>query len=195
MSGTLVFRRALALFAAVPMLALAGCGTENSATGDDGSNATGSTSQGDNEDSASYPTQSKKACDVLTEAVAKRLLGSVAPATSPPPGNSSNSISVSTCVRTNTVTSVARSASATLLMRVAKDSTGAQGNKNVFATPPTGSQEVSGYGDRAFWNPAFGQLNILNNGNWYILSVGPIDPKRHTLAETTKLADAIKDQL
>ena len=54
---------------------------------------------------------------------------------------------------------------------------------------------MTGYGEQAFWNPAFGQLSILNEGNWYILAAGPINTRQRTLADAKKLADAIKDRL
>jgi hypothetical protein len=197
MPTTPTIRRALVLVAAVALLALTGCG----ASRDTSANGTSPTAAADDgggssaEDSTSYPTQPKKACDILTAAVAKSLLGSVAPETAPSPKTSSAHIVVSTCVRTNAVTTVQKSGSATLLMRVARDATGAESNIQVFATPSTAAQPVSGYGEKAFWTPGLGQLNILGHGNWYILSIGPIDPRKHTLAQTLQLADAIKDQL
>jgi hypothetical protein len=196
MPRTRVIRRAASLLAAVALLALTGCGSQDSSTPGAPTTKSGA-STGDSKvsgDSASYPTQSKKACDVLTEAIAKKLLGTVAPATAPPAGTSSGDVSVTTCARTNSVTG-AQAESASLLMRVAKTETGALSNEAVFDSPPAGAQDVSGYGEKAFWNPQYGQLNILNHGNWYILSIGPIDPRKHHLAVATRFAAAIKDQL
>jgi hypothetical protein len=195
MSTRLGLRHAPVLVALLALLSLAGCGSDGGSATGGGTGPAVTSPEDDQQGSTSYPTQARKACDVLTEAIAQKLLGQVSPATTPSQGTSSDDISVSTCVRTSTDTSVAKSASATLLMRVARNATGAQGNRAVFDAPPPGAHEVEGYGDKAFWNPAFGQLNILSDGNWYILTLGPIDQKLHTLEQTRKLADALKDSI
>ena len=200
MSGSTAMRHCAALLGLVALLTLGGCGGSDTTGGatapevaDQGDTAGGDT--GGDAGSTAYPTQSKKACDVLTDAVANKVLGKVAPPTGPLPSNSNDSVTVTTCSRTKDVDSISKAESATILLRVAKDATGAHSNELVFESLPAGAQEVSGYGEKAFWNPTVGQLNILNNGNWYILSVGPIDPRKHTLEETKPFADAIKDQL
>jgi hypothetical protein len=200
MSGSTAMRQCAALLGLVALLTLTGCGGSDTSGGaaaptvaDQGDTADGGASS--DEGSTAYPTQSKKACDVLTDAVANKVLGKAAPPTGPLPSNSNDSVTVTTCSRTNDVDSISKAESATILLRVAKNETGAHSNELVFASLPDGAEEVSGYGEKAFWNPAVGQLNILNNGNWYILSVGPIDPRKHTLEEAKTLAEAIKDQL
>ncbi len=189
-------RHALTAAGIVMLLALGGCGgsaapKEVAPTGDEGASASGTT--GDTE----LPTQKKQACAVLTQEIAKSVLGSVGEETPPPPENSNDDVSVTSCVRANAVTGLDRPMSVSLLMRVAKSVTGAKANESVFQAGglPSGAMEVSGYGDAAFWNPTFGQLNILKGGNWYIVSSGPIDPKKHTLEGTKPLADAIIGQL
>jgi hypothetical protein len=186
-------RHALFATGLAALLALNGCGSadptkEVAATSDDSS---AQKSSGD------YPTQKKSACEVLSVEVAKSLLGSVGDETAPVPDTGSADITVSTCVRANAVAGSDKAPSVSLLMRVAKSATGATSNEAVFAkgSLPSNAEVVDGYGEQAFWNPAYGQLNILKDGNWYILSSGPIDPTKHTLAETSELADAIIDQL
>ncbi len=144
-----------------------------------------------------YPTQTKNACDILTQEVAKSLLGSVADASRAPAVTRSADLTVSTCARANAAADLKRSVSVSLLLRAAQTKVGATSNEMVFAADalPAGATVITGYGDKAFWNPGFGQLNILRRGNWYILSSGSIDPEKHTLAQTRKLADAILDQL
>ena len=183
-------RPALVAVGLAALLALGGCGqTKPTAAKTD----SGSSSPAD----TSYPTQTRKACDVLTAEIAKSLLGSVAAAAPPVPVADSDAVLVTTCVRANAVTGLDKTRSLSLLMRVAKSKVGATANESVFssASLPTGAQNVSGYGDHAFWNPAYGQLNILKNGNWYILSSGLIDPRKHTLPDAEKLADKIIDKL
>jgi hypothetical protein len=188
-------RHALAAVGVAALLTLHGCGgtatpKEVAPTSDDGSSTSGTTTD------TNYPTQKQQACEILTQRIAKSVLGSVGEGVAPPPETSNAEVSVTSCVRANAVAGLDQTRSVSLLMRVAKSVTGAQGNESVFqaGSLPSGAQEVTGYGDAAFWNPSFGQLNILEGGNWYILASGPIDPKKHTLAETKNLADAMIDR-
>jgi hypothetical protein len=189
-------QRSFATLGLAVLLAISGCGFGSE--GDAPETVAGSNSQGASApENRSYPTQTSRACDVLTAPAAKQVLGSLGPVSTPPPANSSRDVSVSSCVRTNALSSLDRAESASLLMRVARSARGAQSNAAVFATGsrPPGSQKVIGYGEQAFWNPAFGQLSILDEGNWYILAAGPINPRQRTLTDAKKLADAIKDKL
>ena len=144
-----------------------------------------------------YPTQTKKACDILTQGIAEKLLGSVDDQSEPVPGRSSSAVQISSCVRASSLVDLDKSGAVSLVMRVARNSIGAQANREAFAprARPRSGQEVEGYGEKAFWNRTLGQLNILHEGNWYVLAAGPIDPARHTLAATLKLADAVIDDL
>lgn len=181
-------RRTATVVVLAGMLAVTGCGGDD----EDG----GSSASGEGAD-RSYPTQEMSACEVLTAEVARAAIGKLAPENSPAPEAGSDEVTVSSCTRVNKADDVRDSRSASLLMRVAESDQGARSNEVVFdsSSLPQGAEEVSGYGEQAFWNPEFGQLNILEGGNWYILSVGPLDPEKHTLAETEKLADAIIDDL
>ena len=146
------------------------------------------------------------ACDVLTDAVAKQVLGDTATKGETAAGNaSSDDVSVSNCTyfkKTVTAGSALAQAQATetagLLVRAAKTKTGADSNKAIFATDklPSGAQAVSGYGDKAFFNPQFGQLNVLVGGNYYIIShhVG-VNATKGTLDQAKQLADAVKNNL
>ena len=86
---------------------------------------------------------------------------------------------------------------ASLLARSAKTDSGARSNEEVFsgAAKPANVEDVSGYGDAAFWNPEFGQLNILKGSNWYILQVGGSVPSERTLDEAKQLADVLISSL
>lgn len=145
------------------------------------------------------------ACDVLTEAAAKQVLGAGAEKGNTAAGNaSSDDISVTNCnynykpVTTGPALQQLQSAvAAGILARSAKTKTGAESNKAVFGPQkPAGVQDVSGYGDKAYFNPKFGQLNILKGGNWYILShYTGVSPSKGTLEDAKKLADAVKNNL
>jgi len=191
-------RHALMAVGIAALLALSGCGATNAskevaATTEDGP----PDAAPDPGEDTNYPTQTNEACEVLTQEIAKSILGSVGEAAQPPPSTSTEDVKITSCVRANAAASLDSPRSVSLLMRVATSVTGARGNESVFVSGslPSGAMEVPGYGQAAFWTPAFGQLNILENGNWYILASGPIDPREHTLAETKTLADAIIDRL
>ena len=209
-------RHALIVLGVAALLTLTGCGgtaapQEVAATNEDGADdAAGAPDAGAGADEnadrdatldaakdTDYPTKTEPACQVLTQDIAKSILGSVGEESASPPVNSNDDVNVTSCVRANAASGSSAPRSVSLLMRVAASVTGAQDNESVFAAGslPSGAQEVAGYGEAAFWNPAFGQLNILKDGNWYILAAGPIDPEKHTLEQTKTLADAIIDTL
>jgi hypothetical protein len=135
---------------------------------------------------------SKKACDIFTLADAKQLLGgnvkggeNTVPAASP-------DLTVSSCSYTQDTGNsqpVNSAASAALLMRHPTTSSGISSNQNEFGNlRPAGVQDVPGYGDAAYWDGEHGQLNILKNNDWYILSYGTTTPADRTLDQATQLA-------
>lgn len=113
--------------------------------------------------------------------------------------SSTNDIVVSSCTYTTTAKSVeaiANTKTASVLVRAAKTDAGATSNKSAFAeNKPAGVQVVSGYGEAAFWNPQLGQLSILKNDNWYILTYGSSTTTGRTLDEAKKLAEILKSSL
>ena len=133
----------------------------------------GSSSDSSASKAGQLPTASVKACDVLTKSVATSLLGDGAIL---PAGGvvtqSSADISESSCMYVITNGNTAKNALAgsgvQLYARVAKTEAGASSNKQSFTTVPSGSQAVSGVGDKAFYNPQFKQLNVLKGDNWYL---------------------------
>lgn len=145
------------------------------------------TSCGSSKKSASSATKDVKtgkaaivnvdACDVLTSDIAKQILGDTAVKGETSAGNVSNeNISVTNCVYTAEIDPNALKFNNTngvsVLARSAKSDTGATENKANFDSDklPAGTQNVSGVGDKAFFNPKFGQLNVLKGGNYYIVT-------------------------
>jgi hypothetical protein len=116
------------------------------------------------------------ACDVLTENIAKQVLGDTAKNGEIPGGTSTKDVTVSSCVYTaridpNGKISISNTKGVSVLVRAAKTNTGAGTNKAQFSSAkPAGVQDVSGIGDAAYFDPQFGQLNILKGGNWYIVT-------------------------
>jgi len=140
-------------------------------------------------------SSSVTACDVLSETVAKQLLGSDATQPSGSDGDTSTSdITVSNCMYTVTSAGGAKASGVTVLARVAKTSDGVSTNKAQFADMPSGVQVVSGIGDKAYYSPTFHQLNVLKGSNWYIISYYTDSPANATLKTDTQLAKKLNFQ-
>lgn len=141
----------------------------------------------------------KKACTIFTLADAKKLLGDTAKGGETTDSSSSADLAVTNCTYTQDSGSnapVAGDNSATLLVRAPRTKQGSASNQNQFGPlQPTGTVSVSGYGDKAYWDPQYGQLNILKNDNWYILSYGPIAPAQRTLAQAQQLAKLLINKM
>jgi hypothetical protein len=166
--------------------------------GSDSSENTATTSTATKKSTYSYP----KACEVLTEAVAKQLLGNLIAGGDATGSTSSDDIEVSNC---NYVRKLADNApiselstveSLGLLVRGAKTADGAASNEAQFTTnKPAGVQDVSSYGDKAYWDASMGQLSVLKNHNWYIISYGKTKMTDRTLEHTKVFADLIVGKL
>lgn len=144
----------------------------------------------ENTSSSTSKYKQVNACTAFTLADAQAVLGTGAQAGSDDgSATESDDISVSTCTYTGS------GVAATLLARSAKTADGAASNASQFATLPETGTSVTGYGDKAYWDSAYGQLNILKNNNWYILSNGPIRATDRTLENGKKLADQIISHL
>lgn len=141
------------------------------------------------------------ACDVLTEAIASQVLGATpVKVTDIPNAISSAHLSGSQCAyyyqAAANGAAAAQRQTVELLVQSAKDQSGADSNQTQFAALPSGSQWVPGYGAKAYWNPALGQLNILDNNNWYIVShYSGSSRTSATLDQAKVLADAVQGNL
>jgi hypothetical protein len=125
--------------------------------------------------------KAKSACSIFTLADAKQVLGDTAKGGSVNDENSSDDLTVSSCSYTQDSGAnvpVSSGKTAGLLVRAPKTGSG-------------DTQDVSGYGDSAYWDPQLGQLNILKNNTWYILSNGPVTPASRTLDQAKQLADLL----
>lgn len=138
----------------------------------------------------------KKACSIFTLADAKQVLGGSAKGGDNPIMDSASSdLEASVCNYSQDSGSnapVSAGKSASLLVRAPKTGAGTTSNQNQFGyLKPADSQPVAGYGDNAYWDPQYGQLNILKNNTWYILSNGPVTPSVRTLDQAKQLADIL----
>jgi hypothetical protein len=154
------------------------------------------TSQTSAQKPATSPTFAKRqACSIFTLSDAKQVLGDSAKGGESTGETSSDDLLVSTCSYTQDTGSnapVSAGKSATLLVRAPKTGAGITSKQSQFGPlKPADSQHVAGYGDNAYWDPAYGQLDILKHNTWYILSSGPVTPSSRTLDEAKQLADIL----
>ena len=152
-------------------------------------------SQNNNPSEQTSFTGPKDACNYLTAAVATKLLGEGAEKGTGNAPIASEDISVSTCIYTSkagaTVADVKNMRSATLLVRTPLTAAGAASNDEPFDTLKTGAIAVEGYGEKAYWDPELGQLNVLKGGAWLIMSFGKASLHEASLDDTKKLANEI----
>lgn len=136
----------------------------------------------------------KDACDYFTQATADALLGAGSQKGSMNADASSGDVSVTTCTYTSkadTLEEVRNMKAASVLLRVPLTETGAQSNETPFESRPEGAQDVSGYGDKAYWDPSMGQLNVLKDNTWLVITNGKSRVGDRTLGEAKKLADIV----
>jgi len=179
----LVGGTAAAIFAAV----------KNSKSHDDNSSA-GRTA------SPAKKPEAKRACLIFTLADAKQLLGDTAKGgVNPIYDNPQGDLAVTSCTYTQDQGAnapVSSRQSATLLVRVPLSDGAIASNQSQFgAVKPLDVQDVDGYGDKAYWDSSHGQLNILKDNTWYVLSYGPAAPAGRSLDQTKQMADEIVAKL
>lgn len=139
-----------------------------------------------------------RACHTFSLDDAKRLMRNAVKSNQNPIYESSSDLEVSTCTYTEQTTSAAVPGrkSASLLIRYPKTDKGALSNRNEFGPlRPAAVQTVSSYGDSAYWDPSHGQLNILKNDIWYVVSYGQAAPSARTLDQAKELANLLSDKL
>lgn len=139
------------------------------------------------------------ACDILTSTIAKQILGDAAVKSIAPASQiSTKDVSISDCVYTARIdpsgaVSTSNTKGVNVLVRAAKTSAGVESNKSQFGSnKPAGVQDVDVIGDAAFFNPQYGQLNILKGGNWYIVTNYSGTAGVGTMESDKQLADLIE---
>ena len=84
------------------------------------------------------------------------------------------------------------SQTASLILRSPKNQAGAISNQAPFSSAkPANSQTVYGVGESAYWNPELGQLNVLNEGNWLIITAGLVKASERTQEQAIQAANLI----
>lgn len=158
-----------------------------------------SQSSGTQPSGTSNSTVSFSACDILTEDIAKSLLGSNISSPDDGSGTASTAdISVTNCSYATKISaadaaksSVPKSSGVSVLARIAKTQAGANSNQQLFSTFPAGTQEVQGLGDKAFYAPDFRLLNILKGDNWYVVTYYIDTVTNASLDNNKKLAEKL----
>ena len=135
----------------------------------------------------------RKACDILTAETAHLLAGADAKtndAGSSPTNLGSTSVTICSYHSETTGNSVDLQVSSAL------NQAGADSNKAQFTSNlPSAAKKVQGYGDAAYWDSTFGQLNVLKHNNWYILNSGSATPAERTQSQAELFTQLIIDKL
>lgn len=136
-----------------------------------------------------------KACELLTEAEAKQLMGESTTLGTNNVPTKSEDVSIDTCSYVNNATSVPAIKVITVMARSALSEDGLESNQVAFekdgAANPANATAISGYGDKAFWDPATHQLAILKDTSWISIVYGGTNPTSNTLDDAKKVADLV----
>lgn len=131
------------------------------------------------------------ACSLLTLDEAKTLLGDkTINGVNTTPIQKGN-LTVSQCGYSDGLPDTAHAVVAALVVRSGINDAGIAQNKTEFdaGKPSAGIKDVSGVGDKAYYNTGLGQLNVLKDSTWLIVSYGQsADPQGNSLDNTIKLA-------
>lgn len=138
--------------------------------------------------------QPAKACDLLGEDEAKELLGAAALLTTNTPPSQSGDITVSQCAYADGTPNKDSMVIAAVVVRSGINDKGTEQNITDFsgAQSQRSVQAINDLGNSAFYNPDLGQLNILKDRNWIIVSYGVgSNPQANTLEDAIKLAKKV----
>lgn len=132
-----------------------------------------------------------EACTLLTKDKAAQLLGTTATLGQEPSPSNSEDLKVTNCVYNN-ARNFKDIISVSVLVRAPITNAGAKSNDETFGNASiVGDTSVAGYGEKATWNTATGQLNILKDKNWIIVTFGKTQPSERLLEDTKKAADSV----
>lgn len=113
-----------------------------------------------------------KACDVLTDDIAKQVIGSSAVKGSLGAEPTSDGVTTfDTCIY-NAGPDASTPHTISVAVRSAKNRASARSNRAMFAPggKPTDAEDIKRLGNAAYWDPGMSQLNILKGNNWYIVT-------------------------
>lgn len=132
------------------------------------------------------------ACEIFTLEEAQTILGgTTTKGESGETADSNDDLTVSSCTYTNDPGTVDGIKIASVMARSPKSEAGVESNRSQFDPLPEGTEEVTGVGEMAFWNPELGQLNVLKSDVWLIISSGGNTPSLYTLADAQAVANVV----
>jgi len=134
------------------------------------------------------------ACDLLTSSEAKEMLGEDILGGTPKNPVLSEGVATSKCSYTDMNPDKDKMIVSAIAVRSAVDDEGIKRNKSEFAASMLGKnfETVKDLGDRAYFNPDLGQLNILNERDWIILSYGfGSSPEANTVDKAIELLQKV----
>lgn len=134
-------------------------------------------------------------CDLLTQERADGLLGKPTVKNEVVTDLQTESDDVTTKACEYRVEDSPEGLHAKIIARSPRTTSGKSANEVVFKNIPQQTNEVKGYGEGAYWNQEFGQLNILNAGVWYTIEIGKESAAQRSEDQATNLAGLIKQQL
>lgn len=138
--------------------------------------------------------QPTKACDLLTVARAKSLLGNAALKTADEAPATGRETAVSKCGYTDGNPDMNNAIVAAIIVRSGINDLGDAKNKSEFVAGASGVgvQTVKDLGEKAYFNSQKGQLNILRTHDWIVISYGiGAAPETNTLEKAAELARSI----
>lgn len=138
--------------------------------------------------------QPTKACDLLTTAKAKSLLGNAALTTADEAPVIGRETAVSKCGYTDGNPDMNSAVVAAVIVRSGINDPGDAKNKSEFAMGASGNsvRTVKDLGEKAYFNSQKGQLNILRSHDWIVISYGTgAAPETNTLEKALELARTI----
>jgi hypothetical protein len=135
-----------------------------------------------------------RACDLLTLDEAKTFLGEATINTISDNPVQTGSLTVSKCAYSDGEIDTENAVVAAIVVRSGINDAGIELNKAQFENgkPLTDIELVNGVGDSAYYNQSLGQLNVLKESTWVIISYGAAaNPMANTLDDAKKLADKV----
>lgn len=134
------------------------------------------------------------ACDLFTSDEARELLGGNAIKSSSKDPVQDQNTATSTCGYANGDSNTETMKVAAVMIRSGVNDEGVEQNKTEFAAgkPQENVEDVKDLGDSAYFNKELGQLNILKDKMWIIVSNGVGSaPQANTLEDAVKLAKKV----
>lgn len=131
-----------------------------------------------------------RACDLLTPSEAQELLGEKINSVDKNKPEIKENVAVSKCSYTDLNTDLSQMIVAAVAVRSGINDEGTAQNKNEFTSAKAAktSEKVPEFGENAFFNTSNGQLNVLRDHDWIVVSYGVgANPEQNTIEKVSEL--------